>query len=218
MLFQDGQKVVFTGDSITDAGRGRPVGQGLWEGVGNGYVRQVDNLLTATYPERFIHVANTGCAGNTSRDLLARLDRDVVDLKPDWVVMMIGANDVWRQFDEPALRGNHVDLMEYVRNVSAILDRLQEKGIGVIVMEPYFMEPNRQDPMRIRIEEYAAACRRLCEARGVLCVDTQSAFDEFLKYRYSASLSWDRVHPGHVGQFILARTLLRAIEVDRVVV
>lgn len=45
MLIQNGQKIVFAGDSVTDAGRKRPVGEGLWEGTGNGYVRLIDSYL-----------------------------------------------------------------------------------------------------------------------------------------------------------------------------
>ena len=43
MLFTSGDRIVFTGDSVTDAGRGRPVGEGLWQGVGDGYVRTIDS-------------------------------------------------------------------------------------------------------------------------------------------------------------------------------
>ena len=51
MLFTSGDRIVFTGDSVTDAGRGRPVGEGLWQGVGDGYVRTIDNILNVVYPD-----------------------------------------------------------------------------------------------------------------------------------------------------------------------
>ncbi len=215
MLFKDGDRVLFTGDSITDAGRKRPVGEGLWEGVGTGYVRVIDNILTAVYPDMKLHIMNTGVSGNTSRDLLARVETDVTKLGADYVVFMIGANDVWRQVDEPCVTHGHVYLAEYSQNVAEFIDRVQESGATVICMLPYFMEANRGDLMRIKIEECAAAARRICEAKGVMCIETQPAFDAFLKHRYPASLSWDRVHPGPVGSTILARTFLRAVDFDR---
>ena len=61
----------------------------------------VDALLGAVYPERMIRVINMGVSGNTTRDLKARWQTDVLDLKPDWLSIMIGANDVWRQYDSP---------------------------------------------------------------------------------------------------------------------
>ncbi len=215
MLFKDGDKILFTGDSITDAGRKRPVGEGLGEGVGTGYVRAIDNILTAVYPDYRLHIMNTGISGNTSRDLIARVEGDVISLGADYVVFMIGANDVWRQVDEPTNSKAHVYLPEYSQNVAAFVDRVQASGAKVICMLPYYMEPNKTDLMRVKIEECAAAARRICEAKGVMCIDTQGAFDEFMKHRYPAQLSWDRVHPGPVGSVVLARTFLRAVEMDR---
>lgn len=215
MLFQNGQKIIFTGDSITDSNRKRPVGEGLWEGVGGGYVRQVDTLLNVLYPEMLFHIVNTGWSGNTSRDLMERFDRDVLDLNPDWVFMMIGANDVWRQFDEPGMTSTHVGLAEYTQNVSQMVKKVLAKGKKIICMTPYYMERNKQDPMRIRMDEYGLAMKRVCEANGVPCIDTQAIFDDYLRYRHPCYLSWDHVHAGHIGSMLLAKTILASIGVDR---
>ena len=215
MLFENGQKILFTGDSITDSDRKRPVGEGLWQGVGNGYVRAVDTLLNVLYPESLFHICNTGWSGNTSRDLLARFDKDVIDLKPDWVVLMIGANDVWRHFDEPALKSQHVQIEEYRANLVAMLDKMKEAGIRPILWTPYLMETNRQDPLRMALESFGNVVKELCQERDILCVDAQAIFDDYLQYRYGGGISWDRLHPGHIGSMLLARGLLRAIGVDR---
>ena len=90
MIFEHLDRIVFAGDSVTDMDSVNPVGEGLFESVGRGYVRIVENMLAVYYPETFIRVTNSGIAGNTSRDLLARFDRDVVELKPDWVSICIG--------------------------------------------------------------------------------------------------------------------------------
>ena len=103
MIFNDMDRIVFAGDSVTDRGSQCPVGEGLGENLGHGYVRMIENLLTACYPERRIRVTNSGISGHTSRHLLERFDRDVVSLNPDWVSICIGINDVWRQFDCPAM-------------------------------------------------------------------------------------------------------------------
>ena len=99
MIIGDGDRIVFTGDSVTDAGRGRPIGEGLHAGVGSGYVRQIENLLNVLYPERRFFITNTGCSGDTSRELKARWQNDVMNLKPDWVSVMIGVNDVWHELE-----------------------------------------------------------------------------------------------------------------------
>ena len=99
LRLQKGEKLVMIGDSITDVGRARPIGEGRADdALGRGYVMMVDALLGAVYPERLIRVINMGVSGNTTRDLKARWQTDVLDLKPDWLSIMIGANDVWRQY------------------------------------------------------------------------------------------------------------------------
>jgi hypothetical protein len=102
LRLQKGEKLVMIGDSITDVGRAKPIGEGRADdALGRGYVMMVDALLGAVYPERMIRVINMGVSGNTTRDLKARWQSDVLDLKPDWLSIMIGANDVWRQYDSP---------------------------------------------------------------------------------------------------------------------
>src|SRR3954452_17883523 len=98
LRIQPNSKLLMIGDSITDCERARPVGEGLFAALGKGYVSLVDALLGATYPEREIRVVNMGSSGNTVRDLKSRWRTDVLDLRPDWLSMMIGINDVWRQF------------------------------------------------------------------------------------------------------------------------
>ena len=108
MLFENNDRIVFAGDSVTDMGSVNPVGEGLFDNLGHGYVRMFENFLTACYPQMNIRITNSGISGNTSRDLLMRYERDVIALKPDWVSILIGINDVWRQFDTPAMKDMQV--------------------------------------------------------------------------------------------------------------
>ena len=59
MLFEDMDRIVFAGDSVTDMGSAQPVGEGLFDNLGTGYVRIIDNMLAAYYPERRIRVTNS---------------------------------------------------------------------------------------------------------------------------------------------------------------
>ena len=102
-------RVVFAGDSITDMYSVQPVGE-IGDALGSGYVRIIDSLLSAVYPELSIRITNSGVGGNTSRDLLKRWERDVLSLNPQWVSVCIGINDAWRQFDTPAFKDLTVSL------------------------------------------------------------------------------------------------------------
>lgn len=208
MLIENGNKIVFAGDSVTDDGRTRPVGEGLWNALGNGYVRMVDTFLTVDYPELFIRCVNMGVGGNTSKDLLARWDTDVTKLNPDIVVLCIGFNDVWRQFDCPAQPDFAVSPEEYRQNLDAMADKTTAK---MIWMTPYYLETNENDPMRKRMDEYSAICMEEAAKRNIPCVDLQAAFAEILQHRYPAFITWDRVHPGWIGSLIIARALMKVL-------
>lgn len=166
MIFENMDRIVFAGDSVTDMDSVKPVGEGLFDKLGKGYVRIIDNMLAAVYPEIKIRVTNSGVSGNTSRDLLERFERDVVDLKPDWVSICIGINDVWRQFDTPAMADAQVFPDEYESNVEQMITSVKGSVKGIFILSPYYMEPNREDAMRARMDEYVAICKKLAEKHG----------------------------------------------------
>lgn len=123
MLFQKNDTVLFIGDSISDYERKRPVGEGLRNAWGTSYVACAGALLGSIYPELALRVINMGVSGNQTRDLIARWQTDVMDLRPDWVCMLIGINDVWRQFDQPQMPETHVLPDEYARNCESLIQR-----------------------------------------------------------------------------------------------
>jgi lysophospholipase L1-like esterase len=214
MLIHPNSKLVMIGDSITDCGRARPVGEGLFEALGKGYVSLVDALLQATHPEDRIRVVNMGTSGNTVRDLKARWQSDVLDLSPDWLSIMIGINDVWRQFDTPLQAEYGVPLEEYERSLVELIERTQPRLKGLVLMTPYFIEPNRADAMRARMDQYSEVVRRLAHSCQAVLVDTQAAFDAVLAHVHPMSLAWDRVHPNQAGHMLIARAFLHAIGYD----
>ena len=214
MIFEHMDRIVFAGDSVTDMSSTNPVGEGLFDSVGFGYVRMIENMLAAWYPERMIRVTNSGISGNTSRDLLARFDRDVVSLSPDWVSICIGINDVWRQFDCPAMPDTHVLPEEYERNVEAMIESVKETVKGILLCTPYYMEPNREDWMRKRMDEYTEICRKLAEKHGCIFVDFQAMYDRYFQYRHSCSIAWDRIHPNQMGATLMAKEILGKCGLD----
>jgi lysophospholipase L1-like esterase len=200
------------GDSITDCGRSQPVGEGLFDALGKGYVSLVDSLLGTVYPDFGIRVVNMGSSGNTVVNLKDRWQRDVLDLQPDWLSIMVGANDVWRQFDSPTRPEQAVLLEEYEETLNGLIARSQPTVKNIILLTPFYIEPNRTDLMRAQMDEYGAVVKRLAAHHGVLLVDTQAAFDTVLQTYYPATLSWDRVHPNQTGHMIIARAFLKAID------
>jgi lysophospholipase L1-like esterase len=204
-------KLLFIGDSITDWSRARPVGEALFDSLGTGYVGLVNAFLNVTHAASRIRVVNMGVSANTVRDLEARWESDVEALKPDWLSIMIGVNDVWRQFDARLQTENHVLIDEYEATLERLIERTLPRLKGLILMAPYFVEFNRADPMRRMIDDYGAVMRKLAEKHGAVFVDTQAAFDEVMAEIHPMGIATDRVHPTLTGHLIIARAFLKAV-------
>ena len=213
MKLQAGQKLVFIGDSITDAGRTRPQGEGLFGAIGTGYVQYVDALLGACYPELAIRVVNKGDGGNTVLDLATRWNEDVLQTQPDWLSIMIGINDVWRQFDVPRQAEQHVLPETYEKTLRELVTSTRNslRG-GLVLMAPFMIEDNAHDKMRLRMDEYGAIVQQIAGENDAIFVDTQAAFNSMLEHTHGMALAWDRIHPNHIGNMTIARAFLDAID------
>lgn len=214
MLLEQSDKLVMIGDSITDCGRKHPVGEGRNEDWGKGYVSQVHSLLHSFYPELGIRVVNMGISGNRVRDLKNRWQTDVLDLQPQWVSIMIGINDVWRQFDQPLQTEIHVYPDEYRETLGELVERTLPRVKGIVLMTPFYIEPNKNDAMRRMMDSYGQIVKETAERHGTVFVDTQEAIDRLLAHLYPATLAWDRVHPNAIGHMTLARAFLNGIGFD----
>ena len=215
MLLEKNDTLLFIGDSISDYERKRPVGEGLFNALGHSYVACAGALLNCMYPELHLRVINMGVSGNQVRDLDARWQTEVMDLKPQWVSVLIGINDVWRQFDCPQMPETHVSLQEYEETYARLIERTLPQVKGMILMTPYYMEPNRQDPMRARMDEYGAVVRKLADKYHLTFVDLQAGWDRLFRHMHSTNIAWDRVHPNQTGCMYIAKQFLQAIGAER---
>ena len=215
MIFQDMDRIVFAGDSVTDMGSQHPVGEGLLDSIGHRYVRVIENLLAALYPEVHLRVTNSGISGDNSQMLLARWERDVRALDPQWVSICIGINDVWRQFDSPAIKEQTISPECYRENVRKMILTEKPHVKGIFLMTPYYMEPNASDFMRARMDEYGAICKKLAEEYGCIFIDLQAMFSKYCSVRHSSYLAWDRVHPNQIGATLIALEWLKHCELER---
>ncbi len=205
MLFEQGQKIVFIGDSITDCGR-----RDANAPYGNGYMSLVRAFLIARYPGLGLSFENRGIGGDTVRHLEARWHADVLAERPDWLAVKIGINDVWRSFDRGGEGAVSVGDYEttYRRLLQAAVDTT---GCRLIIAEPYVIEPDLADPMRAEMDRYGLVARRLAEEFGAVNVQTQAAFDGVLATTDPTDWAHDRVHPSLAGHAVIAQAFLRAI-------
>ena len=214
MLLEKNNKLIFIGDSVTDCDRAKPEGEGLFQALGNGYVSIVDSFLQSTYPELGIRVVNKGISGNTVRNLKARWQEDIMEQQPEWVSIMIGINDVWRQFDSPNIKEHHVYIDEYEATLRELVRETKTMTNQIVLMTPFFIEKNSTDAMRAKMDEYGAIVKKISEEEDTIIIDTQEAFLDVLEHVYSAAIAWDRVHPNQAGHTVLAKAFLNTIGFD----
>jgi lysophospholipase L1-like esterase len=206
-LFQDGQTVLFIGDSITDCGR-----RGDAAPYGNGYVRAAIDLITARYPERRIQFVNQGIGGNTVADLHGRWTEDVIAHRPDWLSVKIGINDLHRTLDAtPAA----VAPDRFEALYREILQRARdETGARLILIDPFYISvanEGREAEVLRRLPAYLDVAHRMAEEFDAISVRTHDVFQEQLRYRPATAFCPEPVHPYHSGHVVIAHALLQQV-------
>lgn len=89
--FKSNTTVLFQGDSITEWGRSETP-------IGTGYPSKVSSIFSALYPNANVTFVNRGVGCDRARNLLQRYEKDILNVKPDFVSILIGINDTWRRF------------------------------------------------------------------------------------------------------------------------
>lgn len=213
MLLAPESRLLFIGDSITDCGRRGPSSLGDFDqALGNGYVSLANAAISAVYPDSAIEVINMGVSGNTVLDLEARWKSDVLDINPDWLSIMIGINDVWWLFNQGWRPGNQHELNDYAQVLDDLIQQVKPRLQGLVLMTPYYLEQDTQDPLRAMMDRYGEKVEELASNHEAIFVDTQAEFDRTMQWIEPFDLAPDRVHINLTGHMILAQSFLRSIE------
>ncbi len=201
----DGEKVLFTGDSITDCGR-----RGEFAPYGQGYVSKAIQLVTAKYPERKIAYVNTGIGGHTVRELAPRWHEDVVAHQPDWLSVMIGINDVHRFLR--SVPADRIDVLEYEDTYRRMLVAAREQTKArLILVESFYLSTDPEHVSIKTLTEYLEVVRSLAEEFDALLVPVHQDFQKALAVRPSEEWSEDNVHPFPQGHMFIALSWLRTM-------
>lgn len=196
-------KIVFFGDSITDGDRDRADINSL----GNGYVKILADKLRPIYPDTDIELINKGVSGDEVCDLLARVQKDVIDLKPDAVVIMIGINNTLHKFKP----GKELDFKQFERDLTQLLTLLKEAGITVIFLEPFLLPAPDKLRMRKLFEEELEIIDRVASEISDEFVAYDEMFNGLAVSIPYTEYSQDGVHPTHRGSRLIADTAIKAI-------
>lgn len=199
-------RLLFIGDSITDAGRDRADPLAL----GAGYVSIVASRLAARSPDSPVVVLNRGVSGDRAPAVEARWQSDCLDLHPDVVTVLVGVNDTWRRFDS----GDPSPVALYEASLRAVLERSAAARVRrVILMEPFALHVGTvtgewDEEMRERREVVRDLARRF----GCACIPLQDSFDAAVRTREASALLHDGVHPTAEGHALIAAEWLAVFE------
>lgn len=193
-----GDKVAFLGDSITAAGR-RP----------GGYCHLVITELNKqglnTTP------VYAGISGHKSDQMLARLEKDVLSKKPNWMTLSCGVNDVWH-----GARG--VQLEAYKKNIAKIVSRAQAAGVKVMLLTSTMINEDQGNANNQKLATYNAFLKQLAREKTCLFADLNTDMQVALKTFPKAAkkgkqLTSDGVHMNGLGNHMMAKGVLRAFGV-----
>lgn len=196
-------RIVFFGDSITDCDRDRQDVKSL----GNGYVKVLADKLRPIYPDMDIDLINKGVSGNEICDLLARVQRDVIDEKPDTVVIMAGINNVVHQFKY----GKELNLEQFERDLVALIDRLKEEGICVIFLEPFLLPAPDKMRMRPLFAKELEIIHRICVEKCDEFVAYDEMFNGLCQSVVYSAYAEDGIHPTPRCSNLIANMAIKAI-------
>ncbi len=201
-------RIVFFGDSITDAFRDRNDTRVYLPAYGEGYVRDVAGRLFSTEPGKY-EIFNRGIGGDRSIDLYARIKRDVWNLKPDVLSIFVGVNDVWQELSQTGV-DKKIFERTYRNMIEDTLERLPD--VKIILVEPYALKGTATRDFWdnfLRVREYAAIVKNIAEEYGFPFVETQSFFESASKKFKEGELLLDGIHPNVAGAALLAEEWLK---------
>ena len=158
LLVKDGDKIAFLGDSITAQGNGNKT---------SGYVHLVMEGLKAQ-GLKDISAVPAGVSGHKSTQMLARLEKDVIAKKPQWMLLSCGVNDVWHQFYK---KPNGVSLEDYKKNITEIVDKAQAAGIKVMLLTSTMITENSRDKKNVALKPYNDFLLELAKERNLPVAD-----------------------------------------------
>ena len=198
------KKIVFFGDSITAAGN-----------RAGGYIKLMDTLIMQEGMGKDYDLVGAGVSGDKIYDLYLRIEKDVLEQKPDIVVIYVGVNDVWHKVSS----GTGTDYPKFGKFYEAVVNKLQAAGCKVIVCTPAVIgektdNSNQQDG---DLNLYSNWLRNFTAKNNIPLVDLRSAFISYnlknnLQNKESGILTTDRVHLSAAGNLFVAQQMWNVIK------
>ena len=202
-------RILFQGDSVTDAGRNRENPADL----GPGYPSIAAQLIQNAFPAVDFTFFNRGISGNRTCHLVERLQCDFLDLNPDVVTILVGVNDSWHRYDP-----TYIDTTDEMTesNYRFVLNALKERNIPVVMIEPFVLPTPRTEEFRTDLYGKIEVIRKLAREYAVAYIPLDGLAAADTVSNGSLHLADDGIHPNEEGRRwlgdLVAKTLIPIIE------
>ena len=198
-------KILFQGDSITDAGRDRDNPHNL----GQGYPKYAAEMIQARHPDTEFEFIDLGISGNKVEDLRNRWQADCIDIQPDVVSILIGVNDTW----------HHAGAQDWIPNETfeadyrAILTDIKEKTKAkIIILEQFLLPTGEKDWFRADLDPKIQVVRKLAREFADVYIPTDGIFAAACIGTKPETWAADAVHPSEVGAKLIAEKYADAFD------
>lgn len=185
-------KLLFQGDSITDAGRSYEDPHLL----GDGYVKYAAANLQAAYPDVEFEFINLGVGGNQTLSLVNRLERDFISVQPDIVSILIGINDVWHHAEDRSWIPDAV----FEERYRTVLQAIREKtGAKIMILEPFLIPVEDKLYFREDLYKKIEIVRKLAREYADVYLPTDGLLSSAYIGKEPTDFAADGVHPTACG-------------------
>ena len=204
-------KVLFYGDSITDAGRNYALLHGE-EAMGRGYVKYAaEGLQERGFAEE--DLINRGISGNRIVDLYARIKVDCWNHKPDFISILIGVNDVWHEVEGK----NGVELDRFEKMYRILIEDTKKvlPNVKMMLCEPFVLEGEATSAKFdefLEVYKYAEVVKKLAKEYGLYFLPLQETLTKAAASATAAEYLRDGVHPAEAGAKLIASEWLKAFD------
>lgn len=203
MPVQQKKRIVFFGDSITQAGANK-----------GGYIQRIDSMLKSSGKSAGYELMGAGIGGNKIYDLYLRMEEDVLAKNPDIVVIWVGVNDVWHK----RTSGTGTDPDKFLSFYNAVIQKLRDKNIKVVLCTPAAIgeKTDFTNELDGDLNKYASFIRELANKNDCGLIDLRKSFLDYnLKHnpdnKESGILTTDRVHLSEKGNQFVAEEMMKVL-------
>lgn len=205
---------LFQGDSITDGNRGRTNDPNHI--MGHGYAFSIASRAGARFPEKQLTFYNRGISGNTVSDLLARWQKDALEIKPDVLSILVGVNDAAqaiKQHDVAATKKYEDGYRELLRQAKA-----QLPDCLLVLCEPFIAPVGKVkenwNNWQSEVQKKQAVVRLLAKEYQAVFVPLQKVFDDAASRAKADYWMWDGIHPTVAGHELIAQEWLKQVGIQ----